>query len=101
MPMVPKMVSLGGCLGRGGSRQSCWGCTFRTHPWKSAPPPTPVLPTALDSPGFCLADEQAPGHTPSPWLLSRMAPESRDPIQVGGSVVGPTGPQDGRHVGVV
>ena len=39
MPMVPKMVSLGGCLGRGGSRQSRWGCKFRNHPGKSAPPP--------------------------------------------------------------
>ena len=28
-----------------------------------------------------------------------MAPESRDPIQAGGSVVGPTGPQDGEARG--
>lgn len=98
--MVPTMVSLGGCLERGGCRQSLWDSKFRTHPGKSAPS-NPVLPTTLDSPGSCLADQPAEGLCCSCWLLSRKAPESRDPIQVGGSLLGPNGPQGGRHVGVL
>ena len=52
--MVPTMVSLRGCLGRGGCRQSHWGSKFRTHPGKSAPPPPSCFqpPSTLQVPAW-------------------------------------------------
>ena len=54
--------------GEGREQAEPLGLQVQDPPREVCPAPTPALPTALDSPGFCLADE------PSAWLRATLPP---------------------------